>query len=298
MTAPTLVVMAAGMGSRYGGDKQVEGVGPKGERLLEYAIYDAHRTGFGGAVFIIRPELTDAVNALAARWPRDFSIRVVYQEKADVPEWFAPPERDKPWGTVHAVLAARHVVNTPFVVINADDFYGAGAYDLAAEACREVERSGDSAMIGLRLDQTLSDHGAVARGIAVVTGGELAWLDEAREVGRTGGRLTGTFPDGVRALTGREVASMNYWVFPPTIFRELQGAFDEFLRQHGLEPKSESLLPEAVNAFVQARRLRVRVYEAPGPWFGLTHFADRPKVMAGLQALVDAGVYPAPLWKA
>jgi hypothetical protein len=297
MSAPTLLVMAAGMGSRYGGAKQIDGVGPQGETLLEYSLYDARRAGFGRVVFVTRRELAAAFAVLMSRLPAEFDVRVVYQTHEQVPSWFSPPPRTKPWGTVQAVLAARAAIETPFLVINADDFYGAGAYAVAMGACHDAERTGDYAIVGYRLDRTLSDHGPVARGVTRVEGRRLVWLDEVRSIERTPDGIMGAFPDGVRMLTGAEIASMNCWVFTPSLFAELDEEFAAFLREHGHDPKAESALPEAVNRLVQAGRARVNVIDAPGPWFGMTHPEDRPKVRAGLQALVDDGVYPNPLWK-
>jgi hypothetical protein len=297
MSAPALLVMAAGMGSRYGSAKQIDGVGPSGETLLEYSLYDARRAGFGRVVFVTRRELADAFATLTGRLPADFDVRIVYQTVEQVPSWFTAPARTKPWGTVQAVLAARAAIETPFVVINADDFYGAGAYDVAMGACHDAERTGDYAIVGYRLDRTLSDHGPVARGVTHVEGRRLVWLDEVRGIERAATGLTGTFSDGIRTLTGGEIASMNCWVFAPGVFADLDEEFSTFLRAHGQDHKAESALPEAINRLVQAGRARVNVIDAPGPWFGMTHPEDRPRVRAGLQALVDDGVYPSPLWR-
>jgi hypothetical protein len=288
--------MAAGMGSRYGGAKQVEGVGPAGETLIEYGLYDARRAGFGRIVFITRRDLADAFAALIARLPADFDIRTVYQSIDQVPSWFSAPPRAKPWGTVQAVLCARSAIETPFVVINADDFYGAGAYDVAFGACRDAERSGDFAIVGYRLDRVLSDSGPVVRGVTRTEGRRLVWLDEVREVQRTADGIAGKVAGQPRRLTGGEIASMNCWVFTPAVFSQLDDEFTTFLKQQGQDSSAESALPEAINRLVQSGRARVNVIDAPGPWFGMTYTDDRPKVRGGLQALVDQGVYPNPLW--
>jgi UTP-glucose-1-phosphate uridylyltransferase len=292
----TLVVMAAGLGSRYRGAKQIDTVGPRGETLVEYAIFDARRAGFRRVVFIIRPELEPALAALAGRLPRDLDVACVHQTLDQVPPGCAVPDRRKPWGTAHAVLAARDAVTGPFAVINADDFYGARAYALAAGACRTAEADGTYAAIGLPLARTLSAHGAVARGICVTDRSRLVWLDEVRDIQRTPAGIVGTFPDGVRRLTGREIASMNFWVFAPAVFAGLEEAFEAFLRERGRDPTAEVALPEVINAMIQAGRARVNVIEAPGPWFGMTHREDRPAVLDGLRALTREGVYPEPLW--
>jgi NDP-sugar pyrophosphorylase family protein len=290
--------MAAGRGSRYGGAKQVAGVGPAGERLLEYAVFDARRAGFRRIVFITRPDLVEEFTTLRSRLPRELEYEIVTQPASAKSRHGALLNRAKPWGTVHAVLAARSALPMPFAIVNADDFYGRTAYTLAAAACREADTSGRFALVGMRLDQTLSESGPVARGVCVTRDDELVWLDEVREVARTASGLHGTFPDGVRALTGAEIASMNCWVFTPEVFAGLDAAFDEFLERHAHDEKAESALPEAVNALVQAGRARVRVLEAPGPWFGITHPADRDRVVEGLRELTVRGVYPTPLWEA
>ncbi len=294
---PTLLVMAAGLGSRFGGDKQVLGVGPRGETLLEYAIYDARRVGFGRIVFVTRRELSEAFDALASRLPGDLTIDQVFQEGDDLPGWYSPPARTRPWGTVHAVLAGRRAIDTTFGVLNADDFYGAGAFDLAAEACRLADRTGDATVIGLPLDVTLSEHGAVVRGICDVDeAGWLRRLEEVRGIVRTEHGIRGRYRGVERLLTARDVASMNFWVFTPEIFGLLGSCFDEFLREHGTSADAELPLPDAVHDLVASGEARVAVREAPGPWFGLTHAADQAHVQAGLRRLVAAGVYPDPLW--
>lgn len=288
--------MAAGLGSRYRGAKQIDTVGPRGETLVEYAVFDARRAGFGRVVFIIRPELEPAIAALAGRMPQDLDVACVHQTIGQVPAWFTGPDRRKPWGTTHAVLAARDAVTGPFAVINADDFYGARAYELAAEACRTAKADGTCAVIGLPVARTLSAHGPVTRGVCVTEGRRLVWLDEVRDIRRTPDGITGTFPDGVRRLTGHEIASMNFWVFTPAVFAGFQDLFEVFLRERARDPTAEAALPESVNALIQAGRARVDVIEAPGPWFGMTHREDRPAVLAGLLALTRDGVYPEPLW--
>ncbi|HUL72368.1 MAG TPA: NTP transferase domain-containing protein [Vicinamibacterales bacterium] len=296
MRGPALVVMAAGLGSRYGGSKQIEGVGPGGELLLEYAIFDARRAGFRQVVFVTRPELEPALRAIAARLPGDLDVAFVHQTVRALPAWFTRTTRSKPWGTVHAVLAARDAVTTPFAVVNADDFYGLTAYDLAAAACGRAADSGTYAVIGFPLARTLSDHGPVARGICVTDHGRLVWLDEVRGIHRTRDGIVGAFPDGIRTLTGLETASMNFWVFAPLVFADLEVVFHEFLRHAGHDDEAEAALPEGVNAMIQSGRARVEVVSAPGPWFGVTHREDRPAVVAGLAELVRQGTYPHPLW--
>jgi UTP-glucose-1-phosphate uridylyltransferase len=293
-----LVVMAAGLGTRYGGDKQIEGVGPGGEALFEYAVFDARRSGFTRIVFVVRDAIRDAIAAVTAGFPADLDVRLAPQRLDDVPAWFSAPPRARPWGTAQAVLAARAAVDTPFAVVNADDFYGAQAYVLAAEAAEEAARTGEHAIVGLRLDRTLSEHGAVARGIPAVTDGRLRTLEEGRAIRRTEAGIVGRVGGTERVLAGDTIASMNCWVFAPAIFDGLRARFEAFLRARGHEPDAELALPEAINDLIGDGSARVTVREAPGPWFGLTHRADVDSVRAGLRALVDAGVYPDPLWGA
>ena len=289
--------MAAGLGSRYGGSKQIDGVGPHGEPLLEFSVFDARRAGFERVVFIIRSELAPAFDELTRRLSPLIHTSCVVQDPADVPLWFSVPEgRTKPWGTTHAVLAVRHAVKTQFAVINADDFYGAASYALGYEACQVAYRTGAFTVIGLPVDRTLSEHGGVARGVCQATGGWLTRIEELRDVKRAAVGVSGDHHGESRVLTGREIASMNFWVFTPAVFALLQQQFDLFLREHGQEPKAESALPEAINDLVAEGFLRVRVRETPGPWFGMTHAEDRARVSTFLKELTDAGVYPSPLW--
>jgi hypothetical protein len=297
MPGPALLVMAAGLGSRYGGLKQIAGVGPADELLLEYAVFDAHRAGFARVIFVIRPDLTEQFDALVARLPGDLGVDIAIQPASARAGEGPVLTRAKPWGTVHAVLSARASLSTPFAIVNADDFYGAEAYQLAAHACREAAITGDYALIGMRLDRTLSASGPVARGVCVTQHEQLIWLDEVREIERTSTGIHGRFPDGTRALTGAEIASMNCWAFTPAVLPALEAVFDEFLRQRGHDERAESPLPEAVNVLVQAKTARVRVLETPGPWFGLTHPGDHPKVVEGLRELTARGIYPSPLWR-
>ena len=309
--------MAAGLGSRYGGFKQVDRVGPSGEMLLEYGVFDAHRAGFRHVVFVIRRELAGAFAELEPSLPADLDVSCVFQDAGRLPAWFDAPPRTKPWGTVHAVLSARDAIAAPFAAVNADDFYGASAYPLAMSACGEAQRDQTAAVIGLPLAGTLSDHGPVVRGICQTAGGWLTGLDEVYGIERAGLKATAETAETAekdlalralraprllstgspRHLTGGELASMNFWVFPPIVFDRLEERFDAFLRVRGRDPAAELPLPEAVGELIQGRAVRVRAIEAPGPWFGLTHMDDRPRVMAGLRELHERGEYPDPLWR-
>jgi choline kinase len=294
----TLVIMAAGLASRYGSSKQLDGVGPKGELLLEYSIFDAMRAGFTRVVFIIRKELESEMREFAKRLPDELDVQFVIQDLSQVPGWFAVPStRTKPWGTVHAVLAARDVITGPFAVLNADDFYGADAFARARAACDDAAATGEASAVLFPVNATLSSHGSVIRGICNVNGGYLVELDEVRDIQREGGALRGHVDHVVRTLTGAELASMNFWVFPGSAMEAFEGEFEKFLKAFGHEEKAESILPEAVSEQMAAGKMRVRALSAPGPWFGLTHPEDRDSVKQGLKKLVKDGVYPSPLWK-
>ena len=289
--------MAAGLASRYGSTKQLEGVGPHGELLLEYSVFDAHRAGFTRVVFIVRKAIEAEMREFAKRLPRDLEIVFAVQDLAQVPSWFTvPADRTKPWGTTHAVLAARDVIDGPFGVLNADDFYGAEAFVQARRACDVAAASGDASAVLFPLEATLSAHGTVIRGLSRVTDGYLTELEEVRDIGRAAGALTGRFAAGVQPLTGRELASMNFWVFAPTAMRLFGEVFERFLRAQGTAEKAESIIPEAVAELMARGEMRVRALSAPGPWFGLTHQADRDGVRQGLADLTAQQVYPSPLW--
>ena len=299
--------MAAGLGSRYGGFKQVDRVGPGGEMLLEYAMFDARRAGFHRVLFIIRQELVDAFSGLTRTLPADLNVAWVIQDPDALPDGFRrPPERTKPWGTVHALLAACREIAGPFAAINADDFYGRQAYVQAIDAAGGAARDGRATIIGLPLEATLSEHGPVVRGICRVAGDRVADLEEVYDIQQTSDGIRGQSGSGSsraksrdrRHLSGRELASMNFWVFPPHVFGMLQERFVDFLRRRGAEVTAELPLPDAVGDLIRQGALEVCAREASGPWFGLTHQSDRPKASAGLRALVDAGQYPAPLWDA
>jgi hypothetical protein len=295
----TLVIMAAGLASRYGSSKQLDGVGPKGELLLEYSIFDARRAGFTRVVFVIRKELETPMREFAKRLPADLEVHFAIQDLSQVPSWFTVPEtRTKPWGTVHAVLAARDLITGPFALLNADDFYGPEAFQRARAACDDAAETGVASAVLFPVSATLSPHGSVIRGICNVNDGYLVQLDEVRDIQREDGdgALRGHVDHVVRTLTGAELASMNFWVFPASAMTALQEEFETFLRAYGNEEKSESILPEAVSDLMRGGTLRVRALSAPGPWFGLTHQADRESVREGLKQLTKEGVYPSPLW--
>jgi len=296
--APALVVLAAGMGSRYGGLKQIDPVGPSGEAILDYSVFDALRAGFSRVVFVIRRDIEDAFRAsVGARFERHVDVDYAFQQLDDLPAGFAVPEgRTKPWGTAHAILAARHAVRSPFAVINADDFYGAEGYRLLA-AHLTCSPAADHAMVGFVLRNTLSEFGSVARGLCTVSPeGLLESVTETTGIEPDGTRAKAVNGDQVQPLTGDEIVSMNMWGFQPHIFDDLLSHFRAFLRARAADPKAECYLPAAVTAAIDAGRAHVRVLRSPDAWFGVTYREDRPRVVQSLGELIAAGRYPERLW--
>ena len=294
---PVLLVLAAGMGSRYGGLKQLDPVGPSGETIMDYSVFDAIRAGFGKVVFVIRRDIEEQFREqIGSRYEGKIEIDYAYQELDKLPNGYTVPEgRTKPWGTGHAALCAADKVDAPFAVINADDFYGSNSFKLLADyfskACLE---SSDYAMCGFILRQTLSDHGSVARGVCSVdSSGNLSGVEELTKIEKDGNGAINVNPDGTQmALTGDEVVSMNYWGFTPTIFEHLERLFKAFLDEHIAKEKSEFYLPFAVNDLISADISKVKVLKTPDSWFGVTYRPDREKVVSGIQALVESGMYP------
>lgn len=293
---PELVVMAAGAGSRFGGLKQLEAVGPQGEKLLDYALYDAKRAGVERVVFVIRREFEQAFREqIGANYARWMDVAYAFQELDLLPEWFPPPEgRTKPWGTAHAILAAQAHVQAPFLAINADDFYGRSAFALLTEFLAHSDTA--HAMVAFRLANTLSDHGTVSRGLCEVGADQqLRTVVEHTGLERTEGGIRERSRDVCR-FTGRELVSMNFWGFQPSIFDPLQEGFGRFLATCGQDPKAEFFLPTVVDALIREGRAAVRVLETPDRWFGVTYREDKQAVVSRLQELIRAGEYPPSLW--
>ncbi len=296
---PTLVVLAAGMGSRYGGLKQIDPVGPGGATLLDYSIFDAARAGFRDVVFVIRRDIEEAfVEGVGAKYEavEGIEVRYAFQQLEDLPDGFeCPADRAKPWGTAHATLAARGLIEGPFAVINADDFYGARAYEMLGAHLRgEAE---DYAMVGYRLGDTLSTHGSVTRGVCRTDDGYLRSIDEISGITRSaeGAGYPGDAGEQV-ALSGDATVSMNFWGFPVGIMSHLQQGLEDFLLQSIDDPSAEFLLPEVVGGLIARGDARVRVLEGGGPWFGVTYQDDRDGVMRSIRELIEAGTYPERLW--
>lgn len=289
---PSLLVLAAGLGSRYGGLKQIDPVGPSGETLLDYAVFDALRAGFDRVVFVIRRDFAEAFRAqVIAKYAGRARTEVVFQSVDALPPGRTPPAgREKPWGTGHAVWCARAALPDNFAVINADDFYGADAFRrLGAFLAGEPAAGTRFALAGFRLADTLSEHGTVARGICTVAGGRLRSIVERTDIA----------PAAVgpgREFSGDEVVSMNCWGFTPALFPLLGARFDDFLGTRGQELKAEFYLPSAISDLIAPAAAEVAVLPAAGPWFGVTYREDRPRVAAAVARLVAQGVYPARLF--
>jgi len=288
--APTLLVLAAGMGSRYGGLKQIDPVGPSGETVLDYAVFDAIRAGFGAVVFVIRKEFEGAFrSAVTAKYAGRIAVSFVYQSAADLPEGCSvPAAREKPWGTGHAVWCARDAVRGPFAVINADDFYGAAAFTRLSTFLAGA-RDARFAIVGFRLANTLSENGTVSRGVCRVEGGELASITEERAISR------GDVGPG-RRFTGTEIVSMNFWGFTPALFAGLGTGLRAFLEERGGDPKAEYFLPTAVSDLVSRGEASVEVLSSEDTWFGVTYREDRPRVVEAIAELVRKGHYPSRLF--
>jgi UTP-glucose-1-phosphate uridylyltransferase len=299
MQSPALLVMAAGMGSRYGGLKQIDPVGPSGETIIDYSIYDAMRAGFGKLVFVIRKDIEEPFKQIVgARFEKRIPVEYAFQELDKLPAGFSVPEgRTKPWGTTQAVLMAEDVIHEPFAVINADDFYGAESFRVLANHLKSG--TPEYAMVGFVLRNTLSDFGSVARGVCKVSAdGYLQRIEELTSIERDGNGAKNTAPDGtITSLNGDEPVSMNYWGFTPAIFPQLHQVFNRFLERSGKELKTESYVPMAVGELINAGETKVKVLRSADPWFGVTYREDRPRVVDSIRALVDKGVYPESLWK-
>ncbi len=298
--SPTLLVLAAGMGSRYGGLKQVDPVGPGGETLLDYSIYDAVRAGYGKVVFVIRRDFAEIFKEkVGNKISGVIETEYVFQEMEDAAGGFqAPPERKKPWGTAHAVLAARKAVQEPFAVINADDFYGPSSFEIMGRYLLEHSAEGEYAMIGFRLENTLSENGTVSRGICEHDEEMfLTHIEEHTAIEKIPGGARSILPGGTtREFKGTEVVSMNFWGFQPDVFEKLEALFKRFLTERGKDPKAEFFIPLAIDWMIREGTARVRILPTEETWFGVTYPADKEAAKRGILDKISVGVYPAKLW--
>jgi dTDP-glucose pyrophosphorylase len=296
---PTLVILAAGMGSRYGGLKQIDGVGPNEEPIIEYSIYDAIRAGFGKVVFIIRRDIEEAFKAkFAGKFDDKIAVDYVFQEKDSfVPTGINTDYREKPWGTAHAMLVAKTAVNEPFAVINADDYYGVDAFKTIHRFLTEECTPQLHAMVGYILRNTLSDHGTVNRGVATTTAdGYLDGIEERLKIGQRDGGVSYLEEDQAHVLSIDSVVSMNFFGFHPAIFAQTEKMFHEFVAETAGEPRAEFLIPKVIDTLIQSGQAKMSVLTSEERWYGVTYQEDKPKVVEAFKGLLAREVYPTNLW--
>jgi len=298
-TGPTLVILAAGLGSRFGGLKQLKPLGPAGNVLLEYTAYDAVRAGFDRIVFIIQSSFADDFAPLVRPLPDGISVEFAYQDQS-WPEGDVPPERAKPWGTGHALLAARDLVDAPFVLCNADDYYGASAFAKAARFLDDKDPdSVHYGMLGYRLDATLSDRGGVSRALCTVSDNDcVASVSEHSNIRCKRGVILSETRNGEEVeLDASDRVSMNFWMLTPAIFHSLDRAVGRFIEQNRNDPSAECLLPDIIQSLVQQGDATVECLPHDDAWFGLTHSLDQEAAVFATRAMHDNGTYPTPLWQ-
>jgi UTP-glucose-1-phosphate uridylyltransferase len=297
---PTLLILAAGMGSRYGGLKQMDEIGPSGESIIDYSVYDAIQAGFQKVVFVIRHSFAEQFIArFEPRLKGRIEYEFVYQEIDYLPDGFKVPEgREKPWGTGHAILMAKEAVKSPFAIINADDFYGREAYEQVVEFIANSNSESEYAMVGYALKNTLSEHGTVSRGVcATDENGNLVSLVERTKIGYEDSKIYYFEENGKVELTGDEPVSMNFWAFKPLFFQQLESEFLSFLKARGTELKSEFYFNGVVDKLIKEGEVSTQVIKTPSKWFGVTYQEDKPLVKDSLMSLINRGLYPIDLWK-
>lgn len=299
---PSLLVLAAGMGSRYGGVKQIDPVGMHGETLLDYSVFDAQRAGYGKVVFIIRPDIEkDFRERLFDRIARNMDAQYVFQTKDSLlteQQIQQSAQRTKPWGTVHALLCAKDALTTPFTVINADDYYGPKAYSILGNYLSTLDNSSTAhAMVGYLLKNTMSPVGTVSRGICQVDPtGHLLGMREHTKIGYSGTSIVSHLPEGDITLTGDEWVSMNFFGFTPRVFDSMASYFDTFIASNSTNPKAEVLLPNFAGQMVQTGVGTMKVFSTDEKWFGMTYHEDRETVKQNLALKTQQGLYPTQLW--
>lgn len=299
---PTLFILAAGMGSRYGGLKQLDGVGPSAETIMDYSVFDAIRAGFGKIVFVIRRDFeADFREKILKKYENHLPVELCFQALDALPEGFeCPNDRVKPWGTNHAVLMGKDVIHEPFAVINADDFYGRNGFEVLGKALMEMEgKENCYCMVGYRVGNTLSESGTVSRGVCSANAeGYLTSVVERTAIERKNGKIVFIDENGrEQTLDENTPVSMNMWGFTPDYFRYSEEFFIDFLRENAGNLKSEFYIPSMVNHLINNGTAKVRLLDTTSQWFGVTYAADREGVVSKLQSLVDKGEYPSPLFK-
>lgn len=303
MSKPTLLVLAAGMGSRYGSLKQIDPVGPSGETIIDYSIYDAIRAGFGKVVFIIRKSFEqDFKDIFISKLQPHIPVEYVFQEIDKVPEGLTvSPERTKPWGTAHAVLMAKDVIHEPFAVINGDDFYGAGAFQTMADYLNSLTTDTQTqySLVGYHVGNTMSDHGSVSRGVCMEDENEfLVSVTECTNIQYRDGKIAYQEAENTPVFLNPEtLVSMNFWGFTPEYFKQTEALFSDFVKANSDSLKAEFYIPTAIDSLINNSKASVKVLRSDAKWFGVTYKEDKPLVIEKLAQLIKAGVYPAKLWK-
>jgi hypothetical protein len=297
---PTLLVLAAGMGSRYGGNKQLDEVGPAGETIIDYSIFDAIRSGFGKIVFVIRRDIEDQVKERFVEKLRDkIEVDYVFQEITNLPQGVkVSPDRQKPWGTSHAILVTQEKIKEPFGVINADDYYGVESFRILHDFLVNDDDQNRYCIVGYKLGNTLSDHGHVNRGVCKVgTNGLLKNIVETRQIEKTydGAKAPGHNGEFLK-FTGNEIVSMNLWGFKPSCYDFLGKEFRKFIDKHGMDLKSELDIPTSVDKFVKNGDIRIKILMSNERWFGVTYREDKPFVVENIKKMIRKGIYPARIY--
>lgn len=290
----TLLVMAAGMGSRYGGLKQLDPVGPNNETIIDYSVFDAVRSGFNKVVFIIREEFrTDFESQITNKYTDLIEVDFVIQDLSNIPlEYTCPDEREKPWGTGHAILSAAEIINEPFAVINGDDFYGQESFQLISKFYNN-ENNTDFSMVAFQLENTLSDFGGVSRGICSSSKDYIIDISETHDIKSVEGKITSSSD---LHLNGSEPVSMNMWGFTPKLFSYLKDGFSKFLMHHSHEISSEYLIPSEINNLIESGKEKVRILKSNSSWFGVTYKEDKPFVESQILDLINSREYPSRLF--
>jgi NDP-sugar pyrophosphorylase family protein len=297
---PTLLILAAGIGSRYGGLKQVDGMGPGGEAILDYSVFDAIRAGFGKVVFVIRKDIETAFREkVGHRIEKQIHTEYAFQEKETALEWLPElPHREKPWGTGHAILSAKHLLNEPFVAINADDYYGASAFQLIGDFLRTDCSPANYGMVAYKIGKTLSENGTVSRGVCSVNKeGFLTAVTERHGIERIEKQISFTVEDKKHKLTAATPVSMNFWGFHPTVLDEIESQFKTFVHDNFEKPKAEFYIPSVVNSLIESGKINLTVLTSNNQWYGVTYTNDKDTVQAALKNFAKKGTYPNPLWK-
>jgi dTDP-glucose pyrophosphorylase len=306
MKVPVLVILAGGMGSRYGGLKQMDSIGACGEVIMDYSVFDALRAGFKKVVFIIRHSIEDDFKKrVLSRIKGSVNYEIAFQEldtliPPDIVEASKKNKREKPWGTAHALLCAAEFIDAPFAVINADDFYGCEAFSEIGKFLSSPDISegaiSEGAIVPYRLENTLSATGSVSRGVCVIEDGYLKAVDELKSIEKQNGKIVSTSPSGLRQLPPDTPVSMNFWGFPASILPSFRTYFDNFLKTSGTEARSECYIPLAVDTFIKQSTTRVRSLSANAHWFGITYKEDLSAAVENIENLTRRGVYPRSLW--